>query len=92
MQKAEIEVKRAEGNPLATPLIKSMRAQIAEIAKDVETLDVVNRTFQIKGRHHYSKAQLQEHRSMMESLSKLERDLSVKLNTLLQVIKAEKQS
>ena len=62
-----------------------MREQIAEIDVKAESLSGVVKTFQIKGHQHYSRAELKAQQSKMGAVFKLEKDITLKMNTLAQL-------
>ena len=80
--RAEVEIQKAASNKFAAPVTDNLNQLLAHGKKKADELDEISKTIQVKGRCHYSKAQLHEHMDKMKEVFRIEKDVTNKLAVL----------
>jgi len=80
--RAQVEIAKAANNKFAAPVIDSLKQQLAHVKKKADELSEISKTFQVKGRGHYSRTDLEGQGMMCEEIYKMEKDITAKISVL----------
>ena len=84
-QRAEVEVAKAEGTPFAALVAKATNELIELTETKAKQLSEVVQTIKVRGRGHYSKVELHDHKATMEEVLRAEKDITSQMTALVEL-------